>query len=444
MATASSYTPPERVSTTARGGRLVLVGTSHLHAESATAVRAAIERHRPDSIVVELDAMRLEALAAARAGGLTPDAPRRLRGTFNPYATHNFPFIAFPGLRPLVWAMAAEGGFQSMVGALETANAAYGGDMAAAVQAAVDRGSTLVLGDRSILVTLARVSADISWHDVVDSATTLVMVKGEDPRARTWRSVWWSARCAAAVTLWRWQWLAQLWEEIVAIDIREYRALYAGEQGAAVADFNAALIDVFRGGPAAATPAQFSALVQQWSRLNEHMLRDPVGIMRFSSDIPRGLGAERDHVLAHSAWVAPGSTVVAIVGCAHLDGMERHLTEARARQVAAAAGDAAAALEVPASLRPLMQLPPWHYTQILAPPALAATALVATAWALRRRPRAASAVGVALAVGVGAVAAFATGVVVMQARLRSTLETLRSRGGGVHPRVAIEPAAAPA
>lgn len=116
---------------------LFLVGTAHVSRKSVEEVREVIRKLKPDTVCVELDAARLDALRDdKRWHGLDP------RGILRPYRPGLF-------LASLLFA-----GFQKRLG--DRLGARPGMEMLAAVEAAESIGAGVVLADREIQATLMR------------------------------------------------------------------------------------------------------------------------------------------------------------------------------------------------------------------------------------------------------------------------------------------------
>ena len=205
-----------------------LVGTAHVSRESVDEVREAIERVRPDAVVVELDANRLEAM--------TDEERWKRLDIFQVIRQRKVPFLL---------ASLALASYQERIGA--KLGVRPGAELLAAVDAARAVGAELVLGDRDVQVTLRR----------------------------TWRSVSFLDR------------------------IRLLGALFGGFfQGVEITDET--IEELKRG------------------ETLEDMLRE------FAEQFPavkRPLIDERDAWLASSIMEAPGRTIVAVVGAAHVPGI---------------------------------------------------------------------------------------------------------------------------
>ena len=128
---------------------VVLLGTAHVSHESCAQVRAAVAAFRPDIVVVELCEQRRILLAPPPEGGR---APPKLDEMLRQYQSGK----ANPLHLVLAWfSAAAAAEFGTEVGA----------EFRAAADAARGIGAKLVLGDRALAATVARVWAAVStWH----------------------------------------------------------------------------------------------------------------------------------------------------------------------------------------------------------------------------------------------------------------------------------------
>lgn len=137
----------EHVTVIEHGGRTFhVVGTAHVSLRSVDEVRAVIARVRPDSVAVELDAHRLEALTDG-------DRWRKL-DVFQVIKQKRVPFLL------VSLALAS---YQARLG--RKLGVKPGDELIAAVDAARETGATLVLADRDIQTTLKRTWANVSiWQ----------------------------------------------------------------------------------------------------------------------------------------------------------------------------------------------------------------------------------------------------------------------------------------
>ncbi|GAB4223831.1 MAG: TraB/GumN family protein [Acidobacteriota bacterium] len=128
-------------------GRTVhLVGTAHVSRESVEEVRRVIESVRPDTVVVELDAQRLEAM--------TDEERWRRLDIFQVIRQRKVPFLL---------ASLALASYQERIG--RRLGVRPGAELLAAVDAARAVGAELVLGDRDVQITLRRTWRAVSLFD---------------------------------------------------------------------------------------------------------------------------------------------------------------------------------------------------------------------------------------------------------------------------------------
>jgi pheromone shutdown-related protein TraB len=157
---ASNANPPVEVSL---GGRLVyLVGTAHISQDSVDAVRRNISELSPDTVCVELDSQRLEALRD----------PNRWRDL-------NLVAALRQGKGSFLLANLALSSFQRRMG-LHT-GVKPGAELLAAVQTAEERGVPVELVDRPIRATLLRAWRRTGFLKKISLASTLLASAFEAP-----------------------------------------------------------------------------------------------------------------------------------------------------------------------------------------------------------------------------------------------------------------------
>lgn len=117
---------------------VTLIGTGHV-LDIADKIRGAIQAIRPDTVCVELDRGRLQALHMRRAGQEPPPGGGWIQRKLQTFQEH----------------IAAEYGVRA------------GDEMLAAVDAGFQTGSRVALIDRPIQLTLQRVTKQITWKEKV-------------------------------------------------------------------------------------------------------------------------------------------------------------------------------------------------------------------------------------------------------------------------------------
>ena len=117
---------------------IILVGTAHVSKESAELVREVIEEHQPDSVCVELDAERYQAIQ-------------------NPKAWENTDVVKVIKTKKTGFLLAslALGSYQKRIA--KQLNVSVGGEMLQGIQSAQEIGAELVLADRNIQTTFLRI-----------------------------------------------------------------------------------------------------------------------------------------------------------------------------------------------------------------------------------------------------------------------------------------------
>ncbi len=138
-----------------RGREIIIVGTAHISARSVQEVQEVIERERPDTVCVELDALRYEALLD-ESRWANMDIFQVIRQKRVLYLLANIALSAYQrkmgarfGVRP-------------------------GAEFLAAVSAAKVVGAELVLADRDVQATLKRTWASMSLWTKLRIASALV------------------------------------------------------------------------------------------------------------------------------------------------------------------------------------------------------------------------------------------------------------------------------
>lgn len=347
------------------GTRVRVVGTCHSGRESVAAVRAAILSSRPAAVVVEMCPARLRG----------PEAQSVVVGGPVGFVWPGFAGIALPLLAAATHALYGDD------------QVSYGDDMKVAMESADEVGALLLLGDRNVYVTLARLF--VAGEPLVDP-----------PLVPSWRV---AARAAAALLLDDRPALASALAQYHSDGRRAVDDAVAGAAGHA--EEHPSLphrsplreasedvwVDVLRGGGRAVTRDQAAALMRYFATAGD------------DDDLPsdhwrRVIVRERDIVLTHAVWTAAcgvdaGATVVAVVGKGHLPGMRvlwGHTTQ-------------------PATVQ-YLQPPPDGTLRSVGPPAAALLAYAAAARLLPRTPRR------VMHTAVGATAAVA-GVAVWRAKV---------------------------
>ncbi|MCH9046027.1 MAG: TraB/GumN family protein, partial [SAR324 cluster bacterium] len=145
------------------GRTLYLLGTAHISARSVEEVRELIERVRPDSVCVELDAARHRALADREAWREMDvvQVVRRRR--------------AMMLLAHLILAA-----FQRRLG--RQLGVRPGAEMLEAAQCAQAVGAELVLADREIQVTFRRMWGALTWLDKIKLISQLMLTLLMNPK----------------------------------------------------------------------------------------------------------------------------------------------------------------------------------------------------------------------------------------------------------------------
>ena len=125
-------------------GKVQVIGTSHVAAESISLVRSRIESTKPDIVAVELDARRAHAL-------LHGAKPRLSLGMVRVMGVKGFLFFALASF------------LQRKIG--QVVGVEPGSDMKAALEAAIKANAKIALIDRSIELTMRRLDRALTWKE---------------------------------------------------------------------------------------------------------------------------------------------------------------------------------------------------------------------------------------------------------------------------------------
>ena len=275
------------------GGDVVVLGTAHISADAAAEAEALVRSLRPDVVVIELDAERYASLlrSAGQPGFAAldkGDSVVKLVGLISRGELPNF----------------AGSVLSSVAGTL--LHTQPGGEFAAAVAAANEVGSVVILGDRSFRVTMSRLKRRL--RHAAQPSRGAGRPAGQPPSLAPLMK---EAGCAPP-------------EEVLQSARRLMR-------------------DAMRGGPV--QPDDLGSVRHCFGRVVE-LTRDKAlaedsatGIMEIdlarsglapqaADAVYRTLVAERDLLLARSLQMRPGS-VVGIVGAGHVRGIAREWATAR-------------------------------------------------------------------------------------------------------------------
>ena len=145
------------------GKEIVLVGTAHVSQESVVTVRQVIEKEEPDTVCVELDQQRYQALRDE-----------------NRWQSLNLIQVIRKGQALFLLANLALASFQKRMG-LQT-GVRPGAELAAAAETAEERGATVCLVDREIRTTLLRAWRKTGFWKKMNLLATLLAGLFEDQK----------------------------------------------------------------------------------------------------------------------------------------------------------------------------------------------------------------------------------------------------------------------
>lgn len=275
----------------ASGRRVWMCGTAHISRDSAELVRSLIREVRPDVVMVELDRPRLESLlakdaqkqqAAAAASSATAAAadgggggPSKEQGVVQGFAQDLMRPGSLPDRLKRAQSNAIGRSLSNMYSSLEGLGFEAGDEFRTAVAEALDTGAQVVLGDQDVRTTLDALRDALGQTDL---KALLTAPAPELPQG---------APADAA------------------------RALApAGALGAGADSLDAAAV---------------SAAVQALKE-RENTRAVVASFKEAAPALHRALIADRDQYMANSIDKAGGQRLVAVVGLAHLDGIEAELS----------------------------------------------------------------------------------------------------------------------
>lgn len=283
------------------GGEVVLLGTAHISADAAAEADALVRGLRPDVVVIELDAERYASLlrSAGQPGFVALDKGDSVLKLLALVYRGELPHFAGTVL-------------YSVAGTL--LHAQPGGEFAAAVAAANDVGSVVILGDRSFRTTMSRLKHRL--RHAAQQSRGSARPAGQPPSMAPLMK---EAGCAPPETV-----------------LQAARRLVR---------------DAARGGPVLTDDLGIVrhcvGRVVELTRSKALVEGSGTGVMELdiaksglapqaADAVYRTLVAERDLLLARSLQMRPGS-VVGVVGAGHVRGIAREWATARSPEAYAAA-----------------------------------------------------------------------------------------------------------
>ncbi len=140
---------------------IILVGTAHVSKDSAALVKEVIEEHQPDSVCVELDTERYQAIQNPKAWEST-DVVKVIK-------TRKTGFLL---------ASLALGSYQKRIA--KKLNVAVGGEMMQGIESAKEIGAQLVLADRNIQTTFLRIWRKLNLWEKAKLVISLFASEGDE------------------------------------------------------------------------------------------------------------------------------------------------------------------------------------------------------------------------------------------------------------------------
>jgi pheromone shutdown protein TraB len=333
-----------RTFTTYNGGTAVVIGVSHLSQRSVDLATSTIYRLQPEYVLLELDAERAAAL------GIITDPfdarPQHTDAAFcrEVYSTDISPRV-YPGILPFLWAAAASAATLIYSSLLKKSQ--YGGEQIAAARAASRVGAKLLLADRSISVTLARLGPEIQCYDIWYMLPSILSGMALKPHHKP--SSWSIAKMLWFASMSKFKRLADTIEEI-ELEANAADAEFGSSHiGRCFTALNALLTKAIRDGSLSRVEQEelcrrFEAAVSSLE-------------LREGEWMPAAISTERDTLLSHAILTAPGKTVVAVVGQGHLEAIARYAGGKSSR-------------DIPSLLQP----PPFHMLRVAVLPVSAVLA----------------------------------------------------------------------
>jgi len=270
----------------ATGQEITLIGTAHISEDSALLVRDAIRYVQPDTVMVELDPSRAGKLMQRSKGVIAADQSAMEKsgggrsGSGNP--TYGIGQLAGRLLRGDLAGAAENGvglGLSSLYKQMDTMGFQSGGEFLAAVEEADAIGATLLLGDRDARVTIQRLR----------DAMFEVLKNPPEPTGATLPPALLAAAGGADVEL----------KEMTKESVENTLSVMKQRQNV----------------------RELTAYIK--------------------SEVPplyRALIGERDEYMAKSLLGSAGARIVAVVGLAHVDGIEETILKAGGQRGSAATG----------------------------------------------------------------------------------------------------------
>jgi len=287
------------------GGSAHIIGVEHLSPSSATLARQLILAKRPESVILELDETR------AKAFGVSLSTSSRPLTTF--YKESG----GFPGITPMLFIFLA-GSITSSLAELYDGHE-YGGEALAAASAANEVGASIVLGDRDISLTLQRVASDIDINSL--QALLPTALGGVHCSPKFIPNLFQISELVSCAIRRDWIGLANILE-IISKESDDFNLAFSeSPSGRALHLFNTSMISVIREGQIST-----ARKVELGSNL-QRVLFAMEASHEFSSLVPAAISTERDRLLMHAIRWSQSSSVVAVVGAGHLDGIARYWAE---------------------------------------------------------------------------------------------------------------------
>lgn len=286
------------------GGTATIVGTSHLPSQGDLSYIRSMVDLKPDAVLLELDRDRAESLH------IVPAASH----PFKCEVVESFPkpaHLVFPGLTSIVWAVMAS--FSAMIFFDLSDHTQMGMEQIVAAQTAVE-GTKLVLGDRSLVITLARLGTQITLADLFHLLPSAVGGLSLQPGFKPDNADVWHL-CRAVATR-RYADIATVLARIEQASFAANPSFQSSVNGRYLAALNYYMLLALREGK----------LDREQTREAQHYFQQALRSLELTdtSFMPPAVAAERDHLLAHAINNTPGEAVVAVVGRGHIDGIRRY------------------------------------------------------------------------------------------------------------------------
>lgn len=386
------------------GGSAHIIGIEHLSPTSAQLARQLILAKRPEAVILELDSRRASAfdIIVPTMSTTTTTTTSSLKHAPRPLIVWYPNVTGFPGIMPMLFAYLAGSITSSLSELYENEDddnnhtgkgqLKYGAEAKASFDAAIEVNATVVLGDRDINLTLQRASSEI---DVFTLYSLLPTALGGLHCAPKFIPSVYHVSCLVFAAVKRdWTGLADVLESISKESDDFNKVFTESPTGRALKSFNSSMISVVRRGEISVSGKKELGFILQ------RVLSALEASLELSSLVPAAISTERDLLLMNAIRWSDSTSVVAVVGAGHLDGIARYWTKQEENEERLGLVGVEAKSVAEASIAHLLKPPPFNAMNDVGVPLGSALAVAFAARAIAKRSRVAF-VAVASATAVG-------------------------------------------